>query len=136
MLALSVERSYSSAGIYEKALRAIDPTAAKTKKDRKARLNKRKRVFDAILPGEKIPEKSVYPGLGERWDRPNNNQIGIVVPTHYFEKFCYKVTRGIHFIETGKLIKPPYEISFFPMNSETAGAVSYTHLTLPTILLV
>ena len=124
LLALTIERSASSAGIHERALRSIDPRQGTSKGDRKSRLAKRNRIMTSIMKGRDIPEVGVYPGLGERWKRPVGDQIGVEIPAEYFVKFSEKITRGIHFIETGELIEPPYKISFYAGEQDAIKPVS------------
>ena len=66
----------ASAGLAEKALRAINPDAAKSEGDAVAREARAKRILREIYKGGEVKGKHVVPGLGERWERPIEESSG------------------------------------------------------------
>jgi serine/threonine protein phosphatase PrpC len=110
----------SCAGIVEKGLRAINPSNAKNDKDRRARLAKRKEILKDAFEGENIPRQAVYPNFGVHPHLPLRDQTAITVPAKSVQRLAEKIVRGISLIEDGKLIEPPYKISYFVLSD--AGA--------------
>lgn len=112
-----------SAGVYRRMLRAFDPKHAKTVKDRKIREAKRQKLLEEFKHGEQIPDKGIYPGLGERWDRPRDQQIALTIPKRYFDRIGIKIVRGIAFIEDGQFIEDKYQIETYAV--QAAGAEEF-----------
>jgi hypothetical protein len=108
----------ASAGLAEKALRAINPEAAKTEGDAAARDAQAKKRLREIYKGEELKGKNVVPGLGERWDRDIEEQLGISIPAESLRAITEKVVRGITFREDGAFIEPDQKIEFFLVKDE------------------
>jgi hypothetical protein len=80
-IALSLDaKNPASAGLAEKALRAIDPAAGKSGGDAAARDARARKVLAEMLKGEKIASANVVPGLGDRWSQPVEHQQAIKIP--------------------------------------------------------
>ena len=121
MLAMTVDPDdEGAAGIWQRALRSVDESLGRDKRDRLARRARKKRVTDSLLMGEDIPDEGVYPGMGERWHRERRDQIAVVVPAEHVRRLCEKIVRGITFKERGILIEPPFSVDFFPLEEEAA----------------
>ncbi|MBT9612733.1 MAG: hypothetical protein IV108_05640 [Burkholderiales bacterium] len=103
--------SARASGIWAKTLRALDPRRAKNEKDRRARAEKKTQLLAKMLKGDAIPDQAIYPGLGERWDRPRGDQIAISVPANHLKKVVEKVIKGLAYIEDGRLIDAEMEIT-------------------------
>lgn len=110
----------ASRSIVEKALRAINPSAATNLTDQRARTSLARRVLSQLLKGSQIPSAAIYPALGERWGQPLENRIAVRIPAESFRRITEKIVRGIFFLEDGKFIEPPYKINFFALDD--AGA--------------
>ena len=108
----------ASAGLAEKALRAINPDAAKSEGDAAARDARAKKILREIYKGEELKGKNVMPGLGERWDRPLEKQLGISIPEESLPAMNEKIVRGITFREDGAFIEPDQKIDFFLVKDE------------------
>jgi hypothetical protein len=108
----------ASAGLAEKALRAINPEAAKNEGDAAARDARAKRILRETYKGEELKGKDVMPGLGERWDRPVEEQLGIRIPPESLPAMTEKIVRGITFREDNALIGPDRKIEFFLVKDE------------------
>jgi hypothetical protein len=114
----------ASEGLYERAKRAIDPTAARDEGDRRARAARRERFLESVMIGDAIPDHGVYPGLGDRWKQPVTDRMAITVPKLSLQRLTEKIVRGIFYIEEGEaFIEPPYEIEFFALESAGAAIV-------------
>lgn len=113
----------ASAGLAEKALRAINPEAAKSEGDAAARDARAKKILRETYKGEELKGKNVLPGLGERWDRPIEEQLGISIPAESLPAMTEKVVRGITFREDGDLIEPDQKIEFFLVKDEDVQEV-------------
>jgi hypothetical protein len=109
-----------SQGVYKRMLRAYDPRHAKTVKDAKIREAKRQKLLSKMMHGDEIPNQGIYPGLGERWNRPREEQIALMVPKRYFDRLGIKIVRGIAYIKDGIFIEEEYEIE--PHAVEETGA--------------
>ena len=96
----------ASAGLAEKALRAINPDAAKSEGDAAARDARAKKILREMYKGDELKGKNVVPGLGERWDRPLEEQLGIGIPEQSLPAMTEKIVRGITFREDQAFIEP------------------------------
>lgn len=108
-------------GVYKRMLRAYDPRHAKNHKDQKIREAKRQQLLKGMMHGDEIPSQGIYPGLGERWDRPKNEQIALTIPKRYFDRLGIKIVRGIAYIEDGIFIGDEYEIEPYAVPESGAG---------------
>ncbi len=113
----------ASAGLAEKALRAINPEAAKSEGDAAARDARAKKILRELYKGEELKGKDVLPGLEERWDRPIEEQLGIRIPEESLPAMTEKIVRGITFREDDALIEPDQKIEFFLVNDEDVKEV-------------
>lgn len=103
----------ASAGLAEKALRAINPDAATSEGDAAARDAGAKKILREMYKGEELKGKDAVPGLGERWDRPLEAQLGIRIPEESLPAMTEKIVRGITFREDGAFIGPDRKIEYF-----------------------
>ena len=108
----------ASAGLADKALRAINPDAAKSEGDAAARDARVKKILRETYKGKKLKDKNVVPGLGERWDRPLEEQLGIRIPEESLPAITEKIVRGITFREDGAFIEPDQKIQSFLVKDE------------------
>lgn len=106
----------SCAGIVEKGLRAVNPSYAKNEKDGRARLAKRNEILKGSFEGNAIPLQAVYPNFGVHQQLPLQAQTAITIPAKAVQRLAEKIVRGIFLIEDGKLIEPPYEISYYVLH--------------------
>ncbi len=102
-------------GVYQRLLRAFDPSQGRNDKDRKIRARKRERILKEMLRGDQIPSEGIYPGLGERWNRPRTQQRALLVPAKHIERLGMKIVRGLAYLEDGKLIGNDFEIEHHPI---------------------
>ena len=103
-----------SSGLYEKARRAIDPAAGKNHKDRARRLARGERLLRDSRVGKDIPTEGVYPGLGERWERPEHEKMALLVPAEGLRRLTEKIVRGIVFKEDDRYVERPMKLRSFP----------------------
>lgn len=124
MLALCVTpRTQNSAGIYERALRSINPSVGKDQRDKRARQARLGKIKQILIRGEDIPSDGIYPGLGERWNRERDEQIAVRIPEAHIRKFCEKIVRGITFVETKRFIRSPFQIDFYALDEDGARPI-------------
>ena len=97
-------KSARAAGIWAKRLRALDASRGATEKDRRARARKREWLLSMITTGDHIPNHGIYPGLGERWGRPREQQVALCVSARHLQKMAEKIVKGLAFIEDSRLI--------------------------------
>lgn len=116
-------KSAQASGIWPKSLRAIDPSQGKTEKDRQARARKKEQLLRTILKGEEIPGHGIYPGLGERWGRPREEQVAIPIPAENLQKLAEKIVKGLAFIESHRLIDADTDIEHHDFNEEDAKPI-------------
>jgi hypothetical protein len=109
-----------SQGVYKRLLRAFDPRHAKNEKDRRVRERKRQRALNSILHADEIPSEGIYPGLGERWNRPKSEQIAVTIPKRYIDRLGTKIVRGIAFLKDGCFIEEGYEIEHYAVEVSRA----------------
>jgi hypothetical protein len=108
----------ASAGLAEKALRAINPDAAKSEGDAAARDARAKKILREMYKGEELKGKNVMPGLEERWDRPLEEQLGISIPEQSLPAMTEKIVRGIAFREHQAFIEADQKIESFLVKDE------------------
>jgi hypothetical protein len=113
----------ASKGIVERAMRALRPSSASSEKDRKARAAKRQNILAELMQGAEIAREATYPGMGERWNRPPEEQIAIGIPAESVQRMTEKIARGLFYIEDGKLIEPPFAIEHFAVHSDAAQPI-------------
>jgi hypothetical protein len=113
-----------ASGIYSKALRSVNASAAKNPKDSAHRKAKRRKLLAKFLHGAEIPQEGIYPGFGERWGREKEAQIALLIPALSVRRVCEKIIRGIYYIADGKLIEPPYRVDFYALPEEGAGEIN------------
>lgn len=121
-LALCIDpQSENNRGIVERAFRSIDPSRAKGQKDRRIRQAKRQKLQREVLEGHAIPDKGIYPNLGERWNRPIEERAAITVRASSVRRLCEKVVRGITYLTDNIFIEPPYRVTFYALTDEGAA---------------
>jgi hypothetical protein len=113
----------ASAGLAEKALRAINPAMARSDGDAAAREARAKKILRDMFKGEPIAKANVVPGLGERWGRPVEQQLAIKIPDESLPAMTRKMVRGIAYREDHAFIAPPRKIDFFLAEEEGAKEV-------------
>jgi hypothetical protein len=113
----------ASRSIVQKVLRAHRPAAGKSERDRNARAALRKRALSEALEGAAIPQIGIYPGLGEKWGRRQEDQLALLVPADSFRRLTEKIVRGIFHVEDGKFIEPPFAVEFLALDPSNGNLV-------------
>lgn len=113
----------SNMGIVDKALRALNPDAAKNARDAGARASKRARILNQTLSGSNIPRQAIYPGFGPQLEQAEADQVAITISAHGLKQLTEKVVRGLTYLEEGKFIESTHEIENFVVNE--AGASEF-----------
>jgi len=113
----------ASRSIVQKALRSMKPTEARNERDRNVRGALRQRILGETLEGDAIPQSGTFPGMGEKWGQPRDEQVAIRIPAASFRRITEKIVRGIFHVEDRKYIEPPYKIDFFALDSSDGGPV-------------
>lgn len=113
----------AASGIYPKVLRSMDARHASNPKDAYIRMAMRNKLLAEIQHGDEIPQDGIYPGFGERWNRPRIDQVAINIPARSFRRLTEKIVRGIYFIEDKRFIESPYTIDFYALEDEGASEV-------------
>ena len=121
-------------GLSEKALRAMNPRFATSAADKRAREALARRIEAELLEGEKIPSEGIFPALGERWGRPHESGIAIVISAESFRRITEKIVRGMTYLEQGKFIESLYQIQFFALDDEGAKPVKDMLDSVGTVL--
>jgi hypothetical protein len=76
------------------------------------------------LQSERFYQRSaVYPGLGERWDRPATQGLGIRLPANSIRRLTEKIVRGVYFLEGQKFVEPSYVITLIVATDEQAAPI-------------
>lgn len=108
-----------SAGICQKAKRAISPEAGRDDRDQNARAAQRSRFLQNVRVGDAIPPTGVYPGLHDRWNQPQDDRMAVLIPKRDMDRVTAKIVRGITFLKGKKFIEPPYKIAVKALPNET-----------------
>jgi hypothetical protein len=113
----------ASSSIVLKALRAHTPASGKDERDRNVRAALRKRVLDEALEAAAAAETAVYPGMGERWRRPREEQLAVRIPADGLYRLTEKIVRGIFYVADQKFIEPPFAVEVFPLDPSVSGPI-------------
>lgn len=108
-LALCVDpQAPTTAGIVQRALRAMDPEAGRDVPDQQARARLREKFAREmkVVP----PDAPILKPFGEKWGRPPEEQFGIHLPGKYLLQLGEKIARGILFMDGGQFIEPPLTV--------------------------
>ena len=111
----------ASRSVVQSALRSLKGSAGRNPRDSSLRVAKGKRILSEALHGADIPHYATVPGMGERWGRPVEEQIAVLVPAESVRLMTEKIVRGIFYVEDEKFIEPPFKIDFFLLNDEAAN---------------
>jgi hypothetical protein len=113
-----------TSGLYQKALRSINPELAKNDRDRSARAARGKWLRSKLVQGTDISESRIYPDLGERWGRSIEQVQGVEIPFISLSRLAEKIVRGIYFLEFKEtFIEPPYQIKFYDPNIASPSGI-------------
>jgi hypothetical protein len=102
-----------SAGISEKALRSIQPSAAKNERDRRCRERKRERIRKELIQMEDIPKEGLLPNFGPQPGQESGPYLGVLVSKSKLEALGTKIVRGITYLRTGSTLGTEYRIPIF-----------------------
>ena len=116
-----------TAAIVSKGLRAINPDAGKSERDKAARAAKRSQILRQMIEGPAIPEMAIYPGFGEKWGRTIDHAVAITIPASSYRRLAEKLIRGIYYLERALFIEPPWRVQFFAVTDE--GAREFVAIT-------
>ena len=116
----------AAAGILEKIRKFYKPEFAKDERDGRARAALKKKLLKELIPGSEIRKDAVYPGMGERWRRSDDEAAGIRISADNIHRLTEKIVRGIYFIEDGKFVELPYVIEFHALTEN--GAAGFKEL--------
>src|SRR5260370_39491675 len=92
----------ASRSIVEKMLRSMKPSEAKNEQERNVRAALRRRVLNEALEGPAIPQTGTYPGMGEKWGRPVEEQVAVLISADSVHRIAEKIVRGIFYVEDNK----------------------------------
>jgi len=112
-----------SLGIVEKALRAIDPTAAKNERDRIHRERKRQQILKEAFFGQEMPHQATYPNFGDIWGQRRSEQIALRISAKTVARLTEKIVRDIMFLEDGEHIEPPLAIHSYAIQDDKASPI-------------
>jgi hypothetical protein len=124
---LSLEPHHpASRNVVETAMRSMKATAGRDERDRELRHARGTRILAETLQGAAIPQGATIPGMGERWGRPVEDQIAVLLPAPSLRLMTEKVVRGIFYVQDGVFIEPPYKIDFYLLPDDAAAIWSVT----------
>jgi len=101
-------------GVGEKALRSIDPRAAKTKKDQQERQKAQDKFRRETKHASAIPGGDVLPNIGTIVPTDERGYVMGKVSAADVELLVRKIVRGITYLRTGQVIPDHYEIMVIP----------------------
>jgi hypothetical protein len=78
----------ATAGIVEKVLRGLDPNAASSKRDRRARAADRERITKELVTFERPPNEGVLPGLGVHAGSATKEFPAVLIPSDSLERLA------------------------------------------------
>lgn len=111
----------ASAGIAQKALRALDARQGHNPKDQIMRQKRRERIQREVLRGHRVAYDRIYPGFHAHPHIPLSAQYTIPIPFDKLHQLAKKIARGIFYLEDGKYIEPSYNLQSYPVSHEHAA---------------
>lgn len=114
-----------NAGIVDKALRALTPSAAKNERDARARAADRQKILDQVFKGPAIPYQAIYPHFGPQPGIHDQEieRVAVPISATALRRLTEKIVRGLTYIEDGKFVERPYRIKQYVLSDEGAGPV-------------
>lgn len=109
----------------EKAIRAFDPAAGKSHGDAAKRAQAREGLIARLTVGAGIPTEGIYPGLGERWDRPKQEQVAVRIPKSDIDALAEKVVRGICWIDGEEYIEADQSVDVYALAEDSPPALVF-----------
>jgi hypothetical protein len=82
---------------------------------------RRKKILAETLQGAEIPKGATVPGMGERWGRPVEEQVAVLLPAESLRLMTEKIVRGIFHVQDGVFIELPYKIDFYVLPDDVAA---------------
>lgn len=119
-LALESEHP-ASRSVVQRALRSMRPADGRNERDTAMRAARRKKILAQTLEGARIPREATIPGMGERWGRPVEQQVAVLLPAESLRLMTEKIVRGIFHVEDGQFIESPFKIDFFVLPDDPAS---------------
>jgi hypothetical protein len=119
-LALEPEHP-ASRSVVQTAMRSMRPAAGRDERDKMLRHARGKKILAETLQGAKIPKGATIPGMGERWGRPVQEQVAVLLPAQSLWLMTEKIVRGIFHVQDGVFIEPPYKIDFYLLPDDAAA---------------
>jgi hypothetical protein len=113
----------AASSVVETALRSMRAAAGRDPRDTLLRAARARKMIGEALQGAAIPGHGVFPGMEEKWGRPVEEQVAILIPVKSFHRIAQKIVRGIFFIQEKKFIEAPYKIDFFALHENAAEPV-------------
>jgi hypothetical protein len=108
----------ASSSVVQRALRSMREAAGRDERDRAKRAARRRHLLSETLRGAAIPAESTWPGMGNRWNAPPEEQVAILVSADDLRLIAEKVVRGVFFVEDERYIEPPFKIEHWVLNEE------------------
>lgn len=112
-----------SAGIVERALRAVSPTEGKSDRDASAREALRQRILRQSFEGDDIPYQAVYPGFGPQPGLHDEERVAISISAVSVRRLVEKVVRGITYLESDQYVEEPYSVEHYVLTDEDASPI-------------
>lgn len=108
-----------AAGIPKRALRSINPNAARNDRDRCERQNRRNRFQTEVQFSAYAPQEGVFPGFGPRPDTEYKEFGSILVAESDLSKMFRKFAKGLTYIENTCYLGSQYTISWYPIDDKS-----------------
>jgi hypothetical protein len=109
-------------------LRAINPDAAKSEGDAAARDARAKMILREMYKGEELKGKDVVPGLGERWDRPLEEHLGISIPEESHQEHASEIREALVNLNSDLVAQHP---DYVCRVTSEEGQIGRGHLSRP-----
>lgn len=108
-LCFCLDRDHAAAkGVVQRALRGIDPSAAKSEKERRIREKLQKRYLRETVRFNQMPSDGILPSFSENYSK--GSRFGILMPERILKRIAEKWTRGVHYATMETIIQKPATI--------------------------
>ena len=111
----------ASRSVVQTALRSMKGSEGHDDRDKMLRHARGKKIFAETLQGAQIPRGATIPGMGERWGRPVEEQIAILVPAESLQLMTEKIVRGIFYVVDRVFIEPSFKVDFLLLPDDEAA---------------
>jgi hypothetical protein len=106
--------------IISKALRSMDPSAAKNQKDKRMRKALLEKIRKEVSKGDQVASNSLYPGFHGIKGLELSKQFAINITLDEIQMLGRKIVKGLFYVHDGKYIEGAFRIDVYAIDERNA----------------